>query len=128
MVLSEAGQRERGAPIVRALHAGLDGLDLEPDVIVNVDADVTMEPDYFERLLEAFARDPSLGIASGSAWELGQRGLAPAFRDRWHGLGRDPRLSMGVSAGRAAARGTPRLGRGRPARSPGTRLDHEDVY
>ncbi len=69
VVLSEAGQRERGAPIVRALHAGLDGLDLEPDVIVNVDADVTMEPDYFERLLEAFARDPSLGIASGSAWE-----------------------------------------------------------
>jgi hypothetical protein len=29
-----------------------------------------MEPDYFDRLLEAFARDPSLGIASGSAWEL----------------------------------------------------------
>ena len=29
-----------------------------------------MEPDYFERLLDAFARDPSLGIASGSAWEL----------------------------------------------------------
>ena len=70
VVLSEAGQRERGAPIVRALHAGLDALDVEPDVVVNVDADVTMEPDYFERLLEAFARDPSLGIASGSAWEL----------------------------------------------------------
>ena len=28
-----------------------------------------MEADYFARLLEAFARDPSLGIASGSAWE-----------------------------------------------------------
>ena len=69
VVLREAGQRERGAPIVRALHAGLDALDVEPDVVVNVDADVTMEPDYFERLLEAFARDPSLGIASGSAWE-----------------------------------------------------------
>ena len=69
VVVSEAGQRERGAPIVRALHAGLDGLDVEPDIVVNVDADVTMEPDYFERLLEAFARDPSLGIASGSAWE-----------------------------------------------------------
>ena len=42
---------------------------MSPDVVVNVDADVTMEPDYFERLLEALERDPSLGIASGSAWE-----------------------------------------------------------
>jgi biofilm PGA synthesis N-glycosyltransferase PgaC len=70
LVLPPTAPRERGAPIVRALHAGLDALDLEPDVVVNVDADVTMEPDYFERLLDAFARDPSLGIASGSAWEL----------------------------------------------------------
>jgi glycosyltransferase involved in cell wall biosynthesis len=70
VVLPATAPRERGAPIVRALHAGLDSLDPEPDVVVNVDADVTMEPDYFERLLDAFARDPSLGIASGSAWEL----------------------------------------------------------
>ena len=70
VVLPATTPRKRGAPIVRALHAGLDSLDLEPDVVVNVDADVTMEPDYFERLLDAFARDLSLGIASGSAWEL----------------------------------------------------------
>ena len=37
-----------------------------PDVVVNVDADVSFEPDYFERLLDAFAADPALGIASGS--------------------------------------------------------------
>jgi hypothetical protein len=67
--LPPTAQRERGAPIVRALHAGLESLDVTPDVLVNVDADVTMEPDYFERLLAAFAADPSLGIASGSAWE-----------------------------------------------------------
>ena len=71
VVLPGTGPRERGAPIVRALHAGLDALDVESDVLVNVDADVTMEPHYFERLLLAFERDPSLGIASGSAWELG---------------------------------------------------------
>ena len=65
-----AASRERGAPIVRALHAGIDALDLVPDVLVNVDADVTVEPDYFARLLDVFANDPSLGIASGSAWEL----------------------------------------------------------
>jgi poly-beta-1,6-N-acetyl-D-glucosamine synthase len=70
VLVTEPGRRERGAPIVRALHAGLDALDVQPDVVVNVDADVTMEADYFERLLEAFARDSALGIASGSAWEL----------------------------------------------------------
>lgn len=70
VVLAEVGPRERGAPIVRALHAGLPALDVEPDVVVNVDADVTMEPDYFERLLDVFAGNPLLGIASGSAWEL----------------------------------------------------------
>jgi glycosyltransferase involved in cell wall biosynthesis len=69
LVLPGAGPRERGAPIVRALHSAIDVLDVPADVVVNVDADVTMGPDYFERLLEAFERDPRLGIASGSAWE-----------------------------------------------------------
>jgi Oligosaccharide biosynthesis protein Alg14 like/Glycosyl transferase family 2 len=60
----------RGAPIVRAFHAGLARLDLLPDVVVKVDADISMEPDYFERLLAAFEESPSLGMASGSAYEL----------------------------------------------------------
>jgi glycosyltransferase involved in cell wall biosynthesis len=70
LVLGESGSRERGAPIVRAIHAGVEALGNEPDVVVNIDADVTIEGDYFERLLEAFEREPTLGIASGSAWEL----------------------------------------------------------
>ena len=70
IVLPATAQRERGAPIVRAINAGLGALEVTPDILVNVDADVTMEPDYFERLLDAFGRDESLGIASGSAWEL----------------------------------------------------------
>jgi glycosyltransferase involved in cell wall biosynthesis len=66
---------DRGAPVVRALQAGIAALGDPPEVIVNVDADITFEPDYFERLLARFEADPSLGIASGSAFEL--RG------DRW---------------------------------------------
>jgi glycosyltransferase involved in cell wall biosynthesis len=69
LVLPGAGPRERGAPIVQAIHGALDSLDIATDIVVNVDADVTMEADYFERLLEAFECDPRLGIASGSAWE-----------------------------------------------------------
>jgi glycosyltransferase involved in cell wall biosynthesis len=69
LALPDAGPRTRGAPIVRALHGALESLDVTPDVVVNVDADVTMSADYFERLLVAFETDTRLGIASGSAWE-----------------------------------------------------------
>lgn len=79
-VLSLPGStsRERGAPIVRAFRVGIDALVEAPNVVVNVDADVSFEPDYFERLLARFEAEPSLGIASGSAYEL-RRG---AWRQR----------------------------------------------
>jgi len=41
-------------------------LNVSPDLVVKLDADVSMEPDYFERLLEAFADDVKLGMASGA--------------------------------------------------------------
>jgi biofilm PGA synthesis N-glycosyltransferase PgaC len=66
-----ASAAERGAPIVLALHAAIDALAVDPpDFAVNVDADISMESDYFERLLGRFDEDPSLGIASGSGFEL----------------------------------------------------------
>lgn len=68
-----ASAAERGAPIVRALHAAIESLAAAPpEIAVNVDADISIEPDYFERLLAKFDEDPSLGIASGSAYELEQ--------------------------------------------------------
>jgi biofilm PGA synthesis N-glycosyltransferase PgaC len=65
---------DRGAPVVRALQAGIAALAPQPpEIVVNVDADISMDPEYFERLLERFDADSALGIASGSAFEL-QRG------------------------------------------------------
>ena len=65
---------DRGAAVVRALHAALAVLSSDPpEIVINVDADVSMEPEYFEQLVGRFDADPSLGIASGSAFEL-QRG------------------------------------------------------
>jgi poly-beta-1,6-N-acetyl-D-glucosamine synthase len=58
----------RGGPVVRAFHFGLDALPSRPDVVVKLDADVSIEADYFARLLSAFAADPTLGMASGSAY------------------------------------------------------------
>jgi hypothetical protein len=59
-----------GAPVVRAFHSGLAALSCVPDVVVKLDADVSFSPDYFERLLAAFAADPRLGIAGGRCEEL----------------------------------------------------------
>lgn len=60
---------EPGAPVVRAFHAGLEQLAEPADVVVKLDADVSIDPDYFERLLAAFAADSALGIASGTCYE-----------------------------------------------------------
>lgn len=42
------------------------------DVVVKLDADVSVEDDFFERLMGKFAADPRLGIASGTCYELDQ--------------------------------------------------------
>ena len=60
----------RGGPIVRAFQTGVEALGAGYDVIAKVDADITMDADYFERLLHAFAADERLGIASGTCYEL----------------------------------------------------------
>ncbi len=59
----------RGSAIVRAIHLGLDHLTVPTDLVVNLDADISFAPDYFERLLGVFAADPRLGMASGSCYE-----------------------------------------------------------
>ncbi len=70
-VLNTAGDDRpvRGGAIVRAFHAGLEALAGEADIVANLDADVSFEPDFFARLLAAFAEDPRLGIASGTCYE-----------------------------------------------------------
>jgi poly-beta-1,6-N-acetyl-D-glucosamine synthase len=79
----EQGELMRGGPIVRAFHAGLEHLDLEPDIVVKLDADITFEPDYFERLITEFENDERLGIASGTCYERDAEGI---WRQR-HGTG-----------------------------------------
>ena len=77
------GALMRGAPIVRAFHAGLRELDTEPDVVVKLDADITFESDHFERLMAEFEQDSRLGIAGGAGYERHSDG---SWRQR-HGTG-----------------------------------------
>jgi glycosyltransferase involved in cell wall biosynthesis len=111
----------RGGPIVEALRAGLASLDSRPPIVVSVDADVTMEPPYFESLLARFAADPQLGIASGAAWErvdgvwrqrhvTGDTVWGATRAYRWECLcdvqPLEPRLAWdGIDGARARARG-----------------------
>jgi len=47
-----------------AFNAGCERLKpLDFDVIGNLDADITFDPDYFDYLMSRFAADPSLGVA-----------------------------------------------------------------
>lgn len=60
------GPREPGGGVVRAFNHGLPEVsNLEFDVIVKLDCDLTFESDYFEKLLVQFERNPRLGICSG---------------------------------------------------------------
>lgn len=71
LVTGDGAERvSRGGPIVRAFETGLAAIGSLPGVVVKLDADVSIAPSYFERLLAAFAAEPALGIASGSAYEL----------------------------------------------------------
>jgi biofilm PGA synthesis N-glycosyltransferase PgaC len=64
-----AAGRRAGRDIV-AFTAGLSRLARRTDIVVKLDADVSFESDFFERMLAAFAADPTLGIAGGTCYEL----------------------------------------------------------
>jgi len=56
---------------VHAIRAGVEALGGVPyDFIGNLDADVSFPPDYFERVLSHFHRDPKLGLGGGLLYDL----------------------------------------------------------
>jgi poly-beta-1,6-N-acetyl-D-glucosamine synthase len=60
---------DRSSPLKRAFHAGVQALDGKGDIVVKLDADVSLDPDFFEGVMEAFEADPTLGMASGTCFE-----------------------------------------------------------
>lgn len=70
---STAGESPtRARAIVHGFNVGVTQLGILPEVVVKVDADISMEPDYFERLVTEFDTSPQLGIASGTCYERDQ--------------------------------------------------------
>ncbi len=68
----EEGLREgrREGRDLLALQQGLQALPLPVELMTKLDADLTLPPDYFERLASAFEADPQLGMATGTRCEL----------------------------------------------------------
>jgi len=66
---------------VRALRRATDELKgVFYSYIGNIDADLSVEAEYFERLLQRFREDPRLGLAGGYLYEDYGNG----FRSRWN--------------------------------------------
>jgi poly-beta-1,6-N-acetyl-D-glucosamine synthase len=70
LVRRDGGGTADFASKVGAFRTGLLRLnDLDYDFIGNLDADVSVEPDYFRQVLRAFADRPRLGVAGGHVIE-----------------------------------------------------------
>ena len=70
---------------VGAFNAGFDRVKDTPfEVIGNLDADISFEPDHFEFLAERFADDPTLGVAGTFFREEGFNSESDTFAGRKH--------------------------------------------
>jgi poly-beta-1,6-N-acetyl-D-glucosamine synthase len=63
-----------------AFNAGFERVrSLDFDIVGNLDADISFEPDYFELLLEKFSEFPKLGIAGTPMREAGYDAIRDSF-------------------------------------------------
>lgn len=66
----EADSSRNFASQVYAVRAGAEQLNgIEYDFIGDIDADITLQPDYYEGIFEIFGDNPKLGIAGGIVCE-----------------------------------------------------------
>ncbi|MES2487906.1 MAG: glycosyltransferase family 2 protein [Bacteroidota bacterium] len=57
-----------GSKVIQAFNAGYATVDEAYDIIVKLDADLILPPDYFETVLEAFKADDTVGMVGGFAY------------------------------------------------------------
>ena len=72
---SDPGHRP-GAKVIMAFGQGVAELSRPFDLIGKFDADLILPPDYFAVVLQAFERDPDLGMCSGLLYVQRQGGWA----------------------------------------------------
>ena len=57
-----------GSKVIQAFMTGYETIDEDYDIIVKLDADLILPPDYFEKIITAFKQDPKTGMAGGFAY------------------------------------------------------------
>ncbi len=67
-----------GAKVVRAFYVGYNTLEMDWDVLVKLDADLSLPANYFEVVLGHFEEASELGIVGGiimleKKWSMGPR-------------------------------------------------------
>lgn len=73
---------------VNCFNAGYERLKgLEYEIIGNLDADISFDPDYFEFLLNKFEQIPDLGVSGTPFIEKGYSSIADSFEGETHVAG-----------------------------------------
>lgn len=67
--LNDRGYYYPGTGVINVVRTGFDQIsENDWDFVVKLDCDVTIEKDYFEKILNEFSKNPKLGIASGAIY------------------------------------------------------------
>jgi biofilm PGA synthesis N-glycosyltransferase PgaC len=84
----EAGKQRTFGSKVNAIKYGVEQLkDVKYEFIGNLDADISFEPEYYERMLKAFQDNAKLGVAGGVVLDLHEGRLIKRGGDTNHVAG-----------------------------------------
>ena len=88
LIRCSGGERRSFGSKALAFKAGHDASkDVSYDYIGNLDADLTMAPNYYERILEEMSNNPKLGVASGVLWDKTKTGYRRTISNLNHAVG-----------------------------------------
>ncbi|OIQ21132.1 MAG: glycosyl transferase family 2 [Flavobacterium sp. MedPE-SWcel] len=57
-----------GSKVIQAFSTGYNTIDEDYDIIVKLDADLILPPDYFETIINTFKKDKTVGMVGGFAY------------------------------------------------------------
>lgn len=81
----DRGFRSPGGGVVQAFQDGYAAITSIPwDFIVKLDADLSLEPDYFECCFNRFLNNPRLGIGGGTVYTLSREGREVESNPKFH--------------------------------------------
>ena len=79
------GYRKSGGGVVEAFNDGYQALlSQDWEFVVKLDGDLSFDPAYFERILECFKAEPTLGIAGGTLYSLHNGKMKVERNPRFH--------------------------------------------